>query len=128
MIQKLWLSLGFIFLLIGIIGIFLPLLPTTPFLLITAFCFSKGSDYWHQWLLNHAWFGPPVRDWIKHRMIRTRVKFISVTMILLGIPSVIYFSPNHVISFLILLVMLTAIIYILTRPSESKNSTFLDDK
>ena len=73
--------LGFFFLVVGIIGLFLPVLPTTPFLLLTAYFFSVSSPRFHNWLLNHRYFGPPIRDWEKNRMIRTRNKILATVMI-----------------------------------------------
>ncbi|MDO5059604.1 MAG: YbaN family protein, partial [Neisseria sp.] len=48
---------------LGVIGIFLPVLPTTPFILLAAACWAKASPRFHQWLLNHRYFGPMVADW-----------------------------------------------------------------
>lgn len=48
---------------LGLIGIFLPLLPTVPFMLLAAFCFARGSLRFHDWLVDHPRFGPPIRDW-----------------------------------------------------------------
>ena len=59
----LYLLLGWFSLLTGIIGIFLPLLPTTPLVLLAAWCFSRSSERFHSWLLNHKFFGPIVSDW-----------------------------------------------------------------
>lgn len=80
--QYFFVSLGTLFLLIGIIGIFLPLLPTTPFLLLTALCFNKGSDQFHSWLLNHRYLGPPIVDWQANGVIRTRYKALSTAMMI----------------------------------------------
>jgi len=55
--------LGWLSLITGIIGIFLPLLPTTPLVLLAAWCFSKSSERFHAWLLQHKYFGPIVSDW-----------------------------------------------------------------
>ncbi|ETX11328.1 hypothetical protein MUS1_11050 [Marinomonas ushuaiensis DSM 15871] len=57
------LILGWLSLITGVIGIFLPLLPTTPLVLLAAWCFSKSSARFHAWLLNHKFFGPIVKDW-----------------------------------------------------------------
>lgn len=56
--SKLYLTAGFVSVALGIAGIPLPLLPTTPFLLLAAFCFARGSDHWHQWLLTHPKLSP----------------------------------------------------------------------
>ena len=59
----LYLLLGWFSLITGIIGIFLPLLPTTPLVLLAAWCFSRSSERFHTWLLEHKFFGPIVNDW-----------------------------------------------------------------
>ncbi len=69
-------------LLLGIIGIFLPLLPTTPFLILTAVLFNIGSPSFHNWLLNHKYFGPPVLDWQKRHVIKFKFKVLASLMML----------------------------------------------
>ena len=77
--------LGFLFLAIAILGIFLPLLPTTPFVLLAAACFARSSEKWHQWLLNNQTFGPMIRNWEQNRCISRRVKLTAIlSMILVG--------------------------------------------
>ena len=72
-----WLSLG-----LGVAGAFLPLLPTTPFLLLSMFCFARSSPATREWLLNHPWLGPYVRDWELHRGVRRSVKVLAVAAVL----------------------------------------------
>ena len=82
--RVLWLLAGATSLLLGIVGIFLPLLPTTPLVLLAAFCFSRGSQRCEAWLLQHPRFGPMVRDWRTHRAIPLRAKQLAMTMMALG--------------------------------------------
>ena len=63
LIRMIFLISGLFFVLLGVIGLLLPLVPTTPFLLVAAFCFSRSSERLHQYLLNHRWFGHYIRDW-----------------------------------------------------------------
>jgi len=74
--------LGFVLLGIGIIGVFLPLLPTTPFVLLAAACFARSSEKWHRWILENDTFGPMVRNWEQNRCISCRVKLIAITSML----------------------------------------------
>jgi uncharacterized protein len=80
----LWLAAGWLCLITGVIGIFLPLLPTTPFVLLAAFCFSRGSARWEAWLLHHPRFGPLVRDWRLHRAVPLRAKQFATLMMAIG--------------------------------------------
>ena len=82
--RLLWLLVGALSLATGIVGIFLPLLPTTPFVLLAAFCFSRGSARCEAWLLNHPRFGPLVRDWRTHHAIPLRAKQLAWTMMAIG--------------------------------------------
>lgn len=92
--KYLWISLGWLFVGLGVIGIALPLLPTTPFLLLAALCFSRGSEKIHQWLLNHPTFGPPIHDWQSKRAISRRSKVIaSASMLVLLIITPLVGAP-----------------------------------
>lgn len=71
----LWIIAGCIAVAFAVIGIPLPGLPTVPFLLLAAFCFARGSDRLHDWLLNHPRLGPPIHDWQKNGAIRKPAKW-----------------------------------------------------
>ncbi|MHB8948514.1 MAG: YbaN family protein [Rhodoferax sp.] len=89
----LWLVCGAVCLATGLIGVALPLLPTTPFILLAAYCFSRGSVRYEQWLLQHQRFGPMVRDWRAHRAVPLRAKQFATVM--MGLSSVLawWFMP-----------------------------------
>lgn len=70
--------LGGLSLVCGIIGIVLPLVPTTPFLLLSSYCFVRSSPRAHRWLLNHPWFGDYLHDWERYRGVRRHVKILAV--------------------------------------------------
>ena len=82
--RVLWLLAGGFSLLTCIVGIFLPLFPTTPFVLLAAFCFSRGSQRCETWLLQHPRFGPMVSDWRANRAIPLRAKQLATVMMTLG--------------------------------------------
>jgi uncharacterized protein len=82
--RLLWWLAGGACLLLGIVGIFVPLLPTTPFVLLAAFCFSRGSLRCERWLLQHPRFGPMVRDWRANRAIPLRAKQLATALMAAG--------------------------------------------
>lgn len=75
---------GGLFLILGIAGIILPLVPATPFLLMSAYLFSKGSPEFHRWLLNHRQLGPTIKDWEDKGIIRLHTKWIATIMLSLS--------------------------------------------
>lgn len=74
----LWLA-GTVSLALGLVGVVLPGLPTTPFVLLAAACYAKASPRLHGWLVNHRLLGPMVRDWEQHRSLTRRTKTIAIT-------------------------------------------------
>jgi len=79
--RSLYIALGSLALVVGLIGIFVPLLPTTPLLILAAFLYSKGSPRMHQWMLDNPFFGPPLRDWKERCAIALRYKILATFMI-----------------------------------------------
>ena len=77
----LWVA-GSIALVLGLIGVVLPGLPTTPFILLAAACYAKASPRLHRWLLTHRWFGPMLRDWERDHSLTKRSKTIAVVSML----------------------------------------------
>lgn len=69
---------GFVCVALGAIGAVLPVLPTTPFLLLAAACFAKSSERWHQWLLNNRFAGPMIRDWEERRCVTVQTKIVAI--------------------------------------------------
>lgn len=70
--------------LFGLGGAILPLVPATPFLLVSAFAFSKSSKQFHDWLVNHRYLGPPISDWRRGGAIRPAIKRLATVMILIS--------------------------------------------
>ncbi len=73
-------ALGFVFVGVGIAGLVLPVLPATPFFLLAAACFARGSARFYNWLLNHRVVGPTVREWQLHRSIPYRTKLWAIAL------------------------------------------------
>ena len=89
--RGLYVALGMLALALGVIGIFLPVLPTTPFVLLAAACFARGSQRFHRWLLGQRTFGPIVREWEQYRSIPYRTKLTAVVLMALTFGASIVF-------------------------------------
>lgn len=84
-------ALGWCFVAMGIIGIFVPIWPTTIFFILAAWCFAKSSDKFYNWLINHPRFGKFIRDYREHRGMPLKAKIIAVTMVIVAIGSSVFF-------------------------------------
>lgn len=114
-----WLTLGGVFLGLGLVGVLLPVLPTTPFLLLAAGCFAKSSPRLHRWLLAHPVFGPPIRNWEENGAISRPAKRLAVGSMV----AVVAVSVLLGLSWKLLLVQTVLIAvgsaFVLTRPDGS---------
>lgn len=109
---------GWIAVILAVIGIVLPLLPTTPFLLLAAFCFSKSSNRFHDWLLNHPWFGDYIRNFQSGRGMTIKAKISTVFLIWLSIgASVIFFVPIVWVKVMLLIIACCVSGYLISRPT-----------
>ena len=116
--RSFWLVIGLLCVALGLIGAVLPILPTTPFLLLAAFCFARSSDRLHGWLINHRLFGPPIRDWQERGAISKPAKRLAIiSMIVVFSISVFLQIPMYALG-LQALALFGAATFILTRPSN----------
>ena len=108
--------IGVVSLALGAIGVFVPLLPTTPFVLLAAIAFANSSERLHRWLLDHNVFGPLIANWRSHGAIGRRTKIVSLVSMLAIIGfSVLLAVPAYVIV-IQALVLTASAIFIVTRP------------
>ena len=90
-----YLAAGHLSMVFAVLGVFLPLLPTTPFLLLAAACYARGSVRFYNWLLNSPTFGPIVRNWREDRSVALKHKIMAIVLITFSIgTSVVFFIPN----------------------------------
>lgn len=105
---------------VGVIGAFVPLLPTTPFMLVAAACFARSSERFHRWLLEHRWFGPPVRDWHEYRGLRRRTKWIAiVTMAATLTASIVLFVTHPYLRLGLAVLGVALAVYLYRLPSRA---------
>lgn len=117
--RTLWLTLAAVSLALGIIGIVLPLLPTTPFILLAAFAAARGSERLHAWMRHHPQFGPMLRDWERDGAVSRRAKlFASVTMFGSAV-TLFIFSPRWWIAAIASASMLAVAIWLWLRPEPA---------
>jgi uncharacterized membrane protein YbaN (DUF454 family) len=83
--------LGTLFVGIGVVGAFLPVLPTTPFILLAAACYARASERFHGLLLNSRLFGPSLREWQRHRSVPRRTKYLAIALMLASFAVTIVF-------------------------------------
>ena len=81
---------------LAVLGIFLPLLPTTPFLLLAAICFARGSERLHGWLLNHRWFGEYISNWRSGNGLTIRQKVIAISVLWLSIVNAAWWVGDRI--------------------------------
>lgn len=120
--RHIWTTLGVACLLFGMVGIVVPLLPTTPFLILAAYFFSRGSRRMHHWLMNHPIFGPPIQDWHENQAVSTRAKICAlIAMSLLFALSLALDVPRWAL--VIEAIILGAVaLYLLTRQTPPEAS------
>lgn len=101
--------LGSVALVLGIVGIFLPLLPTTPFLLLAAALYFRSSPRLYDWLLSHRHLGPYIRNFRENRAIPLRVKIVSVSLVWVTLLYCTFFVAESLLLRLFFVLLATAI-------------------
>jgi len=115
-IRVFWLVVGILALALGGLGVVLPLLPTTPFVLVAAFAFANSSDTLHRWLLDHNIFGPSIANWQRHGAISRSAKVLSLlSMVAVLVISLVMAVPAFVIAVQALVVGACSL-FIISRP------------
>lgn len=117
--RTLALLLGVSCVVLGVAGVFLPVLPTTPFLLVAAWAFARASPRFHRWLHEHRIFGPPLQRWAQHRVIPLPAKAIALVSMTASLAAVAAFSrppPALLAAMAVVLALVAA--YILSHPSR----------
>lgn len=102
-------ALGLLSLGLGVLGIFLPVLPTTPLLLLAAALFLRGNRNLYDWLMNHPELGPYIRNFMEHKAIPLRVKVISVSLVWITLINCAIFVAEHWAFRLFFILLATAI-------------------
>jgi uncharacterized membrane protein YbaN (DUF454 family) len=121
LVRGLLILAGTLFVGLGVLGIFLPLLPTTPFLLLAAACYARSSQRFYNWLLNNRWFGRYIKNYREKRGILLRVKMSTISILWITIAvSAIFATENLLVRMDLLVVALGVTIHILSMRTLKK--------
>ena len=115
------LALGWICVSLGFIVIFVPGLPTTIFLIIALWAFTKSSKKLRFWLLNHKRFGPILRNWQEHKVVPLRAKILMVILQILVVIMVQYTFNSLFVTVALLIVLILVAWYVISLPSKTPN-------
>ena len=119
MIRPILFLIAWISFALGIIGAFLPILPTTPFLILSAFLFSKSSPRFHAWIMSLPLAGDGIRDWQHNRVIKTKAKILAISMMVLSLV-IIWTSAKImlVVQLLVTLILVSVGLFVGTRKNR----------
>ncbi len=110
---------GLVSLGLGILGIFLPVLPTTPLLLLAAFLFLRGNRKLYEWLMNHPKLGPYITDFMVHKSIPLHVKIVSISLIWITLLNcAVFIAPNWALRIFFVLLAAAVSIHILSYKTK----------
>jgi uncharacterized membrane protein YbaN (DUF454 family) len=124
LLKPLFIAVGFISLALGVIGVAVPVLPTTPFLLLTAFCFAQGSERFHRWFVGTTLYKRHLESFVKNRSMALKTKIAICAPVTLMLLAAMYFAPiwhaRVAIGAVLLLKYYFFIFRIKTAPDEGK--------
>ncbi len=119
LLRALFASLGLLFFALGIIGVVLPGLPTTPFMLLALWAFSRSSGRLHDWLYNHSMFGASLQQWQQYRVIPRKAKIVAVLTMFASLSYLFLFTAVALwFKGVTALFILIGAAFILSRPSR----------
>lgn len=121
LLKAILIGAGTFFLGLGIVGIFLPLLPTTPFLLLAAACYARSSKKFYNWLINHKWFGSYIKNYREGKGIPMKVKISAIFLLWVTILFSVFFVVSILWVRIVLIVIASGVtIHILTIKTFTK--------
>lgn len=121
LLKTLLLLSGFVSLILGVIGIFVPLLPTTPFLLLSAYCFLRSSGKAHNWLIRNPYLGKYIVNYKEKRALPLHAKIISVILVWVSVSfSVVYMKEKIWLHVVLVAIAIIVSVYIISLKTLKK--------
>ena len=114
-----WLCVG-----LGFVGVFVPGIPTTIFLIIALWAFTKSSEKLRYWLLNHKRFGPILSNWQEHKVVPLRAKILMVTFMILSVILFYYSSQSLIFTIGLITILVSVAIYVISLPSKVPENSY----
>ena len=117
-------SLGWLCVSLGFIGIFVPGIPTTIFLIIALWAFTKSSKKLRNWLLNHKRFGPILNNWQQHKVVPRRAKILMVVLMSLAVILFYYSLQSLILTIGLIIILVSVAIYVISLPSKIPENSY----
>ena len=118
-LRAVYFTLGCLFFIVGFIGAFVPVLPTTIFMILALWMFSKSSSHFHDWLFHHKYFGPSLQRWVAYRVIPVCAKVLAVLMMVISYCYLLFFITLSVWVYVVIGLCLALVsLYIVSKPSR----------
>ena len=111
-------SLGWLCVGLGFVGVFVPGIPTTIFLIIALWAFTKSSEKLRHWLLNHKRFGPILNNWQEHKVVPRRAKILMVVLMSLAVILFYYSLQSLILTIGLIIILVSVAIYVISLPSK----------
>ena len=118
-IRLIYLAVGWVCTGLGIIGAFLPVMPTTPFLLVAVWAFSRSSPRLKAWLYHHPRYGETIRDWFEHGAVGNRIKIFAIVTMSMSVPIAYVFTQSLTLVAIHTTAVVLIAIFLISRPSTS---------
>lgn len=116
-VKALLLLVGWLSVILGVIGIFLPIMPTTPFLLLAAACFVRSSPKFYQWLVGHPRLGKYLVYYLEGKGIPLKAKIYTIALITISMSVTTYIVPVTAVKILLPLIGVLVALYIVRQPT-----------
>ena len=117
-------SLGWLCVGLGFVGVFVPGIPTTIFLIIALWAFTKSSEKLRHWLLNHKRFGPILNNWQEHKVVPRRAKILMVVLMSLAVILFYYASQSLILTIGLIIILVSVAIYVISLPSKIPENSY----